>query len=110
MNSFLRDQKVQLGFLSLLVFLSRLPFLSAGFGAEEDSWLLALTAKNIALSGQYELSRAPAHPLQEILYALLYHHGLSAFVTNVFSAAASVLAALFFARSEERRVGKECRS
>ena len=56
-------------FLSLVVFLSRLPFLSAGYGSEEDAWLLPLTAKNIALSGRYELSRAPGHPLQEIIYS-----------------------------------------
>ncbi|MBI4946173.1 MAG: hypothetical protein HY840_07205 [Bacteroidetes bacterium] len=86
---------VQLIFLSLVVFLSRLPFLSAGFGAEEDSWLLPITAKNIALSGQYELSRAPGHPLQEIIYSLMWNAGLFAY--NLLTAIASVIAVLFFA-------------
>ena len=89
----------QLFFLSIFVFISRLPFLWAGFGAEEDSWLLALTAKNMALSGNYEMSRAPGHPLQEYLYAFLYNNGLNAFYTNLISALASVIATVFFSLS-----------
>lgn len=88
--------KIQFVLFFLLIFLSRLPFLFAEFGAEEDSWLLALTAKNIAISGEYEMSRAPAHPLQELIYSLLYHDGLSAFLTNLLSATGSVIAAMFF--------------
>lgn len=88
--------KIQFVLFLLLVFFSRLPFLWSGFGAEEDSWLLALTAKNIALSGKYEMSRAPAHPLQELIYSLLYRNGLSAFSTNILSAIGSVIATAFF--------------
>lgn len=107
MNKFFSENiSVQLFFLSLAVFLSRLPFLFAGFGAEEDSWLLAITAKNIAASGVYEMSRAPAHPLQELIYSLLYDNGLPArsaggfaFATNLLSAISSVIAAIFFALS-----------
>jgi len=88
---------VQFIFLSLVVFLSRLPFLSAGFGAEEDSWLLPITAKNIAVSGQYELSRAPGHPIQEIIYSLMWNAG--PFAYNLLTAVASVIAVLFFALS-----------
>jgi len=90
---------VQLIFISLVVFLSRLPFLYVGFGAEEDSWLLAVTAKNISTSGVYEMSRAPAHPLQELIYSLMYDNGLFAFSTNLLSAIASVIATIFFALS-----------
>ena len=99
MNSFFSNTKVHLFFLSAAVFISRIPFLRAGFGAEEDSWLLALTAKNIALSGEYEMSRAPAHPLQEIIYSWFYNGGLNAFSTNLLSAAGSVITSLFFALS-----------
>lgn len=96
-RSFSENVTFQFAFLGLVVLLSRLPFLWAGFGAEEDSWLLALTAKNMALSGNYEMSRAPGHPLQEYLYALLYNNGLDPFITNLMSAIASVVATVFFA-------------
>jgi len=96
-KDFSENITLQLIFLSLIIFISRLPFLWAGFGSEEDSWLLAITSKNIALTGNYELSRAPAHPLQEIIYSLLYHGGLSAFSINLLSAIASVPASIFFA-------------
>src|SRR4051812_5868931 len=86
---------VQLLFLSVIVFLSRLPLLWAGFGAEEDSWLLPLTAKHIALNGTYQMSRAPGHPLQELLYSLMWNAGPSAY--NLISAISSVIATLFFA-------------
>lgn len=98
-RSFLENITVQLLFLSAVVLLPRIPFLWAGFGAEEDSWLLALTAKNMALSGNYEMSRAPGHPLQEYLYAFLYNNGLNPFYTNLISAISSVIATLFFALS-----------
>ena len=96
-KKFSENLPVQLFFLCVTVFISRLPFLSAGFGSEEDAWLLPLTAKSIALNGSYEMSRAPGHPLQELLYALMYNNGLSAFATNLISAIASVIAAVFFA-------------
>lgn len=96
-NKLSNNLRIELFFLCAFVLLSRIPFLFAGFGVEEDSWLLALTAKNISLSGAYQLSRAPAHPLQELLYALVYNNGLFAFATNLLSAIASVIAALFFA-------------
>lgn len=94
---FLENVLFQFVFLFLVIFLSRLPFLFAGFGVEEDSWLLAITAKNIADSGVYEMSRAPAHPVQELLYALMYTNGLFAFETNFVSAISSAIATLFFA-------------
>lgn len=84
-------------FLFFVVMASRFPFLWAGYGVEEDPWLLALTAKNIAQSGAYEMSRAPGHPLQEIIYALMWDAG--PFAYNLMSAVMSVIAVLFFALS-----------
>ncbi|TAL58376.1 MAG: hypothetical protein EPN85_11765 [Bacteroidetes bacterium] len=98
-KSFYKNVIFQFSFLSIVVFLSRLPFLWAGFGAEEDSWLLAITAKNMALSGNYEMSRAPGHPLQEYLYAFLFNNGLNPFYTNLISAISSVITTVFFALS-----------
>ena len=48
--------------LFIVVFISRLPFLSAGYGVEEDSWGIALAAAHTALTGVYEPSRFPGHP------------------------------------------------
>ncbi|MCC6383790.1 MAG: hypothetical protein LC117_09535 [Bacteroidia bacterium] len=61
------------GFLIILIviFISRLPFVNAGFGGEEDAWGLALTAQRIATTGQYEVSRLPGHPVQELIYSAL---------------------------------------
>lgn len=93
-----KDLKPHSGLILLgtLTLLSRLPFLWAGFGSEEDSWLLPLTAKNISESGLYEMSRAPGHPLLELLYASLYNNGLYALYTNLISAISSVIAVVFF--------------
>jgi hypothetical protein len=92
-----RKERIQIFFLSLTVFLSRVPFLWAGYGSEEDAWLLPLTAKNIALNGIYEMSRAPGHPLQELIYSLMWNAG--PFAYNLLSAMVSVIAVLFFALS-----------
>jgi len=37
--------------LCLVAFLSRLPFLFAGYGVEEDSWGIALAAHNTKATG-----------------------------------------------------------
>jgi hypothetical protein len=83
-------------FILLLVFLSRLPFIHAGYGGEEDAWGLALTARQIAASGQYEVSRLPGHPLQEFVYAAISHY--PAWVFNLITALFSVVATGFFMR------------
>lgn len=43
----------------LLIFISRLPFVNAGYGAEEDAWAMRLVTERIATTGQYEVSRLP---------------------------------------------------
>ena len=63
-------------FLSVgLVFLSRLPFLNLGYGTQPDAWRVALTARSIALTGEYSASRLPGYPVQEILCSLLWRGG-----------------------------------
>jgi hypothetical protein len=62
-------------FASVIIFLSRLPFITVGYGSEEDAWGLALTADRIAASHAYEVSRLPGHPFQEIIYALIHNSG-----------------------------------
>lgn len=57
--------------LVLVTLLTRIPFLFNGYGIEEDSYGLVLTAQNIAQTGDYEMSRAPGHPVQELVLSLI---------------------------------------
>lgn len=81
--------------LFLIVFISRLPFLSAGYGVEEDSWGIALAAFHTKMSGIYEPSRFPGHPVQELIYSVLW--GTGPVVFNGLCAFFSATGAMFFA-------------
>ena len=82
--------------LFFIVFLSRIPFLWLGYGVEEDSWGIALAAFHTHLSGMYEPSRFPGHPVQELLYSALW--GAGPIVFNGLSAFFSAIAVVFFAK------------
>ena len=60
---------------TLLIALTRIPFLFFGYGSEEDAWALPLVAERIAKSGVYEVSRLPGHPFQELVYTLIWNAG-----------------------------------
>lgn len=79
----------------LIVFISRLPFLSAGYGVEEDSWGIALAAFHTKLSGIYEPSRFPGHPVQELIYSATW--GCGPVIYNGLCALFSAVATGFFA-------------
>ena len=81
--------------LFLIVFISRIPFIFAGYGIEEDSWGIALATFHTNLSGIYEPSRLPGHPVQELIYSALW--GYSPVLFNGLSAFFSAIASLFFA-------------
>jgi hypothetical protein len=74
----------------LLIALSRLPFLSAGYGVNVDAWRVARVARSIAETGVYEVSRFPGYPVQEIVSACFWRGG--PWALNGLSAAMSVLA------------------
>lgn len=76
------------------MFVSRLPFLSAGYGVEEDSWGIALAAYNTFTTGIYEPSRFPGHPVHEFIYSAFW--GLPPFFYNASSAFFSAIATVFF--------------
>jgi hypothetical protein len=90
-------QTVLLVALGTIVIVSRLPFLSAGYGTDWDNWRVANTARSIAETGGYSISRNPGHPLQEMFFSLIWANGPVALngVTAIFSA----LAVLCFALS-----------
>ncbi len=81
--------------LFIIVFVSRLPFLSAGYGIEEDSWGIALAAFHTKLTGIYEPSRLPGHPVQELILSALW--GCGPIVFNLLSALFSAIGTIFFA-------------
>lgn len=90
-----KNKYLPFAILFLIVLLSRFPFLNAGYGVEEDSWGIALAAFHTKLTGIYEPSRFPGHPVQELIYSALW--GSGPFIFNLLSALFSAIAALFFA-------------
>ena len=69
------NKQLSISLSMLLIVLSRIPFINAGYGSEEDAWGLRYTAEQISRSGVYEVSRLPGHPLQEIIYSLIWQWG-----------------------------------
>lgn len=88
-----------------LVLLSRLPFLSAGYGVDPDAWRVVHAARHIAHTGSYEASRLPGYPVPELAYSVVAHGGPVAFnaITAVFSVAAFALLAAIARRHGVRR-------
>jgi hypothetical protein len=80
--------------LFIVVFISRLPFIYAGYGIEEDSWGIALAAFHTKFSGVYEPSRMPGHPTQELVYSALW--GLGPIIFNALSALFSAISVVLF--------------
>ena len=79
--------------LVLVVIVTRLPFVFAGYGRDGDGWLVMQTASRIAATGHYAASRLPGYPLVEYAFAALpwkepvWANGLTVLVT----AAAAVM-------------------
>jgi hypothetical protein len=95
MSGFFTKNYLPFVFLFIIVFISRLPFLSAGYGVEEDSWAIALAAYHTKCTGIYEPSRLPGHPFQEYILSLLW--GAGPILYNCLSAVFSAVGAVFFA-------------
>ncbi len=59
----------------LLLIVSRLPFLSHGYGLDGDSWSVALLGKYMHETGIYSTSRLPGYPVHEFLASLFINGG-----------------------------------
>lgn len=81
--------------LVIFVLLTRVPFLSHGYGIDGDSWSVAITANNIHNSGIYEASRLPGYPIHEYLGSIFVKAGPIGL--NGLTAVFSCIAVLFFA-------------
>ncbi|HSH68090.1 MAG TPA: hypothetical protein VLB84_20335, partial [Bacteroidia bacterium] len=95
MSVFSKKESLIFIFLFFIVFISRFPFLWAGYGVEEDSWAIALAAFHTKCTGIYEPSRLPGHPFQEYIYSALWGPH-SVFIFNALSAFVSSIGAVFF--------------
>jgi hypothetical protein len=93
--------------ITLLILLSRVFFLNAGYGSEEDAWGVGLTAKHIAATGEYEASRLPGHPLQEMFYAAIALKS-SVAAMNAVTAFFSLLVCVFFFLIVRKLNYKQC--
>ncbi|MFN8165842.1 MAG: hypothetical protein U0X76_06620 [Bacteroidia bacterium] len=89
-----RSEKLKYFIFLLLIFLSRLPFLSAGYGLDGDSWSVAISANLLHDSHHYVPSRLPGYPVHEFLCAVIAPAGY--FGLNLVSALFSTLAVFFF--------------
>lgn len=74
------------GILFLLALVFRLPFLGEGYGREFDAWSNILNAKILSETGVYEVSRLPGHPLQELIYSLIWSLTESPYPFNLLTA------------------------
>ncbi len=81
--------------LFAVVLISRIPFLFAGYGIEEDSWAIALSTYLTKTTGIVEPSRLPGHPVHE--FPLVWTWNLGHVWFNFLSAFFSATGALFFA-------------
>jgi len=95
LERFFKTDSFKFWLFALAIFLSRLPFLSQGYGLDGDSWSVAITARNIAQTGVYEVSRFPGYPVQEFISALVYNG--TAWRLNLITALISTIGILFFA-------------
>ena len=85
----------RLAALTLVVALTRLPMLWAGFGTDTDGWSLARAARSIAAEGRYQASRMPGNPVQEFCSAAVIHVG--GWAVNALTTLMTIAAALLFA-------------
>ncbi len=87
--------RVLLVLSTLAVFLTRLPWLGAGYGSDPDAYRVVAVAREIAHGGSYDVSRLPGYPLYEYLTAL--SAGAAPWISNACTALSSAIAFLLFA-------------
>lgn len=81
----------------LLYLASRAPLLSLGLGSDHDAWSLAANAPALVFQGEYRISRAPGHPVHEVLQSLFIALG-GPVVANVFTFAVATALLIVVAR------------
>jgi len=95
-RSFITQDWVLLSGLFLVTMITRLFWIAAGPGGDPDIWRVIASAKHIAQTGDYVVSRLPGNPVHEYLTALVALRP-SAVYSNGISVIFSGVATLFFA-------------
>jgi hypothetical protein len=94
----IRSHRIQLFLLQVAVIALKIPFLTLGFGPEEDAWGHVYNIIEIFEQGHYIVSRLPGHPAYEALMFLLFPLIEFPFIINVLSALAAAFAIREFYR------------
>ncbi len=84
-----------LAILSAVYLASRVPLLNLGYGADPDTYRVALSARYLRDHASYLPSRLPGYPVHELVTALLFPLGPVA--TNAATMVVSLLAVWWFA-------------
>lgn len=82
--------------IAAAVFLTRLPFLDAGYGSDPDAWRMTTAAREMARTGQYTPSRLPGYPLPEFAYTALGGGQAGPLLQNGLTALIGAAGAAFF--------------
>lgn len=88
------NRNVRLLLMILAVLSSRLFFIDAGYGSEEDAWGYAVNAQQMKQTHLYAYSRLPGHPVVEYAYSWLPLQ--ESWVFNICTVLLSTLAVVFF--------------
>ena len=75
--------------------MTRLPFISDGYGLDGDAWSVAISAHHWHDTGEYSASRLPGFPVHEYLCSLFVDYGYIGL--NLLTTFFSVIAVIFFA-------------
>lgn len=79
--------------ITVAVIITRIPFLSTGYGTDGDAWRVAHVGHALWTTGSYEISRPPGYPAHEMLSAPLVALGGSA-LSNAVTLVASIIAVI----------------
>ncbi len=91
----IQNEKWQYVLLVVIVLITRLPFISDGYGLDGDAWSVAISAQHWHDTGEYSASRLPGYPVHEYLCSLFADYGYIGL--NLLTVFFSVMAVLFFA-------------
>ncbi len=91
----IQNEKWQYVLLVVIVLMTRLPFISDGYGLDGDAWSVAISAQHWHDTSEYSASRLPGYPVHEYLCSLFADYGYIGL--NLLTVFFSVMAVLFFA-------------
>ena len=91
----IQSEKWQYVLLVVIVLMTRLPFISDGYGLDGDAWSVAISAHHWHDTGEYSASRLPGFPVHEYLCSLFVDYGYIGL--NLLTTFFSVIAVIFFA-------------